>query len=175
MDLPEVLLLQLWVPHNMLWLQGMPTTSWSTLASTRGEEGSSFHGNQTMGAAGAPARFRKGPRGQSLVAAGRKPQEDQECCGREGIAPAGPEGAQIKGLTSAVDKQQELLSTATTKLQELRKELATAHVDLARLPEDVLPVPKKILEYRRCCTGSKETAWQAALSQACAGGSRSAN
>eukprot|EP00971_Amphidinium_carterae_P246097 4887710-Amphidinium_carterae.1 len=28
-------------------------------------------------------------------------------------------------------------------MQELCRELATAHVDLARLPEDVLPAPKK--------------------------------
>eukprot|EP00971_Amphidinium_carterae_P128641 2548037-Amphidinium_carterae.1 len=51
---------------------------------------------------------------------------------------------QIKRLATAVDKQQEILTAASAKMQDLRKELATAHVDLAHLPEEILPVPKKI-------------------------------
>eukprot|EP00971_Amphidinium_carterae_P028272 556737-Amphidinium_carterae.2 len=71
---------------------------------------------------------------QSATAAKELPLQDQ----RAKLTP------QIKRLTTAVGKQQELLSNAQTKLQELRRELATAHVGLAHLPEEVLPAPKKI-------------------------------
>eukprot|EP00971_Amphidinium_carterae_P106337 2106318-Amphidinium_carterae.1 len=56
-----------------------------------GEEGSSFHGHQTMGTA-APACLQKRPRGQSLAAAGRDSQKKQNSYGSERIAPAGSEG-----------------------------------------------------------------------------------
>eukprot|EP00971_Amphidinium_carterae_P214811 4262657-Amphidinium_carterae.1 len=52
--------------------------------------------------------------------------------------------AQVKRLTASLDKQQELLAAQQLKVKELRRELAEAHVDLARLPEEVLPAPKKI-------------------------------
>eukprot|EP00971_Amphidinium_carterae_P184674 3666579-Amphidinium_carterae.1 len=52
--------------------------------------------------------------------------------------------APIKRLTTAVDKQQEILAAASAKMQDLRKDLAMAYVDLAHLPEEILLVPKKI-------------------------------
>eukprot|EP00971_Amphidinium_carterae_P226757 4497347-Amphidinium_carterae.1 len=45
----------------------------------------------------------------------------------------------ITRLTAAVDKQQEVLNAATLRMHELRRELATAHVDLKRLPEESIP------------------------------------
>eukprot|EP00971_Amphidinium_carterae_P255934 5081647-Amphidinium_carterae.1 len=45
--------------------------------------------------------------------------------------------AQVKRLTASLDKQQELLAAQQLKVKELRRELATAHVDLARLPEEL--------------------------------------
>eukprot|EP00971_Amphidinium_carterae_P307422 6109442-Amphidinium_carterae.1 len=51
---------------------------------------------------------------------------------------------QVRKLTAALDKQQELLAAQQTKVQQLRRELATTHIELTKLPEDVLPAPKKI-------------------------------
>eukprot|EP00971_Amphidinium_carterae_P113843 2255983-Amphidinium_carterae.1 len=54
--------------------------------------------------------------------------------------------AQAKKLTSAVDKQQDVIQAARTKLQELRKDLATVYVDndIKRLPKEVLPDSKEV-------------------------------
>eukprot|EP00971_Amphidinium_carterae_P230185 4568604-Amphidinium_carterae.1 len=52
--------------------------------------------------------------------------------------------AQVRKLTSTLDKQQELLAAQQIKVQQLRRELATTHIELAKLPEEVLPAPKKI-------------------------------
>eukprot|EP00971_Amphidinium_carterae_P166677 3302951-Amphidinium_carterae.1 len=52
--------------------------------------------------------------------------------------------AQVRKLISTLDKQQELLAAQQLKVQQLRRELATTHIELAKLPEEVLPAPKKI-------------------------------
>eukprot|EP00971_Amphidinium_carterae_P283757 5633402-Amphidinium_carterae.1 len=122
----QVHLLQLWVSYDLLWLQGEPEACRSTTANTGGEEKFSVLPHEALGAVGAPTRFRKKTR--------ELPLQDQ----RAKLT------AQIKRLAAAVDKQHEVLTTAQTKFQELRRELATAHVDLAQLPQDVLPAPKKI-------------------------------
>eukprot|EP00971_Amphidinium_carterae_P104568 2070982-Amphidinium_carterae.1 len=44
--------------------------------------------------------------------------------------------AQVRKLTTALDKQQELLAAQQTKVQQLRRELATTHIELTKLPED---------------------------------------
>lgn len=56
--------------------------------------------------------------------------------------------AKAKRLSAAVDKQQDILDKAMAKLQELRKDLATVYVDISHLPEEQLPMPKKVA--RQC-------------------------
>eukprot|EP00971_Amphidinium_carterae_P156613 3104397-Amphidinium_carterae.1 len=52
--------------------------------------------------------------------------------------------AQVRRLTASLDKQQELLAAQQLRVQKARRELATGHLELAKLPEETLPAPKKI-------------------------------
>eukprot|EP00971_Amphidinium_carterae_P094350 1867826-Amphidinium_carterae.1 len=54
--------------------------------------------------------------------------------------------AQCKKLTTAVDKQQEVISAAHAKMQDLPRELAAAYVDLSHLPERHSRYPRECPE-----------------------------
>eukprot|EP00971_Amphidinium_carterae_P217641 4320266-Amphidinium_carterae.1 len=90
-----------------------------------------------MGEHRTPTRLREGSGGTCSAATGSGTQE-------EASARRAKLKAQVRKLTTTLDKQKELLAAQQVKVQQLRRELATTHIELAKLPEEVLPAPKKI-------------------------------
>eukprot|EP00971_Amphidinium_carterae_P329953 6462766-Amphidinium_carterae.1 len=111
--------LQLWLLHSLHWMQSRSAVSRPDQAKSKQQKTFAVHTYEALGGGGAPAGFREGPQSQSSAAEGSGAQEEQKYYTATKELPLPDQRsklvAQIRRLTAAVDKQQELLTNVATK------------------------------------------------------------